>query len=253
MYVTALSDGDVLQLYKLGAKVDNKQNIHTFELIENENNQVTKTGQIESNLISEFGNMSFLKYDPNLYFEPDGSCWIRVFHHNNPASVKFVSSDTFTTSVYKDADRWFNFEICNYANKFELLSKVKLTVDGAQKKYRWIQSDNPLTISFENSKVANITRINTEGYTLSPYGGLYHTSGSAWLATNNGIASNWMGATGCWGAWNGGIPGWESGSANAIKTGSIDIYLRVDNDSFGNAVAKVSKNKIWTAMKFIEL
>jgi len=78
-------------------------------------------------MATELNGMSFLKYDSNIYFEPDGSTWVHLFHHNNPASVKFASSDTFTTSVYKDADRWFNFEVCNYVNTWELLSIVKRT------------------------------------------------------------------------------------------------------------------------------
>lgn len=253
IYCTALSADDILSLYHTAAKVDNLGGLHTFEFQEKGPNKIYKTGITQGQEISEINGMSNLKYDPNVYIEPDGSAWVRIFHHVNPTSNKFASSDTFTTGVYKDENRWFNFDLCNYTDKWEFIAAVTRTNTDTLERYRWIQSANPLNATFDQTKVANVTRITT-GYNTSPLGGLYHVSGSSWLAANNGTNNNWFGATGCWTAWNGGIPGWRStNSGDAITTGTIDIYLRIDNiTTTMPTIAKSTKNNIWVGHTLIE-
>lgn len=253
IYATALSQADIKQLYNTAAKVDNLGGLHTFEFQEKGPNKIYKAGITQGQEISEIDGMSNLKYDPNVYIEPDGSAWVRIFHHVNPTSNKFASSDTFTTGVYKDVNRWFNFDLCNYVNSWEFIAAVTRTNTDTLERYRWIQSTNPLTATFDQTKVANVTRITT-GYNTSPLGGLYHVSGSSWLAANNGTNNNWFGATGCWSAWNGGIPGWKSTAAgDAVTTGTIDIYLRIDNiTTTMPTIAKSTKNNIWLGHNLIE-
>lgn len=253
IYATPLSANDIKSLYNTAAKIDNLGGLHTFEFQEKGPNKIYKTGITQGQEISEIDGMSNLKYDPNVYIEPDGSAWVRIFHHVNPTSNKFASSDTFTTGVYKDANRWFNFDLCNYINSWEFIAAVTRTNTDTLERYRWIQSANPLTATFDQTKVANVTRITT-GYNTSPLGGLYHVSGSSWLAANNGTNNNWFGATGCWTAWNGGIPGWKSTAAgDAVTTGTIDIYLRIDNiTATMPPIAKSTKNNIWVGHTLIE-
>lgn len=254
MYCTTLSAADIKQLYEVGAKVDNKHTIHSYELIESGTNKITRTGQLRGNNIHEIPDL--FAYDPVLYIEPDGTQWAHIFHHNNPTSYKFASTDTFTSFVYTDENRWFNFAPCNSLSTYEIFAAVKKTSDAATVKYRWIQSASPMTATFDSTKSANVTKITTTGYTSCPFGGLYHVSGSSWLAMNNGTNNNWFGAVGCWTAWNGGIPGWAStASSNAITTGSIDIYVRIDNIDFSqiNLMSKSIKTNRWQANNFIEL
>lgn len=253
IYCTALSANDILSLYHTAAKVDNLSNVHSFEFIEDNMNKLYKTGIFKENQFSEINGISNLKYDLNTYFEPDGSIWVHIFHHVNPTSNKFSSGNTFTTGVYIDANRWFNFDLCNYIDKWEFIAAVTRTSTDTLERYRWVQSTNPLTATFDQTKVANVTRITT-GYNTSPLGGLYHVSGSTWLAANNGTNNNWFGATGCWTAWNGGIPGWKSTAAgDAVTTGTIDIYVRIDNLNNGfPANAKLTKNNILIGKQFIE-
>ena len=71
--------------------------------------------------------MSYLKYDPKIYIEPDGSSWVRIYHHNNPGGGSFSSTDDFVHSVYLDEDRWFNVELCNHLDKWEFMMKGKFT------------------------------------------------------------------------------------------------------------------------------
>ena len=56
IYCTALDADSIRQLYQVGAKIDNKQNWHTFEFIEgtNGNTKITKSGQtvVQGNLVN---------------------------------------------------------------------------------------------------------------------------------------------------------------------------------------------------------
>lgn len=54
IYCTALDADAVRQLYEVGAKVDNKQNLHTFELVENNlKTEINKRGQLICNELNE--------------------------------------------------------------------------------------------------------------------------------------------------------------------------------------------------------
>lgn len=53
IYCTALDAAAVKQLYELGAKVDNKGNIHGYEFIENNTPKIYKTGIIENKYLRE--------------------------------------------------------------------------------------------------------------------------------------------------------------------------------------------------------
>ena len=249
IYCTALSAADVKQLYEIGAKVDNLGSIHTFEFTENGSNKIYKTGITQGREISEINGMSNLKYDPKVYIEPDGSAWVRIFHHNNPTSYKFASNDTFTTGVYKDENRWFNFDLCNYVDKWEFIVKSKTTPDATEYKYRWSQTKNPLTAAFADVASSAVTKNTTTGYTSYSWGGLYKINSSTFLCTNNGTNGNWWGAVGAWNAHQGGIPGWTT----VITTGYEDVYLRIDNvTTTMPPIAKSTKNNIWVGHTLIE-
>lgn len=54
IYCTALSDKDIKSLYNTSMKIDNLQNIHTFELIENKDKiSIKKTGQLTCDELNE--------------------------------------------------------------------------------------------------------------------------------------------------------------------------------------------------------
>ena len=64
VYVTALSSDDILQLYRTSAKVDNKQKLHTFELVENQNKiAIDKQGRVLCKELTENTNTKFYKTD----------------------------------------------------------------------------------------------------------------------------------------------------------------------------------------------
>ena len=169
-------------------------------------------------------------YDTAIYIEPDNTGWVRIIHHNNPTSNKFASTDSFTTSVYRSADMWFNGSILNLntSGKWELMIKQATTSTATETKYRFIQTNNPMTATYAQTTHANVTINTTSGYsTNSSYGGIYYNGGSnAYLVTNNANSGNWYGALGCWTAYGGGIPGIFGAT---ITTGYIDVYYRIDD------------------------
>lgn len=173
-------------------------------------------------------NTLLCKYDEKFYIESDGSVWIRLFHHNNPTDNKFSSTDTFTSSVYKNSNMWFNMSICNLiTGTWEIIFEQKETSTSSLQRFRWKQSYNPMTATFDQTKPANVTFV-TSGYNTpsSSYGGMYKSASSTYLNCNNSTNGNWFGAVGSWTTWNNGIPGYNG---VAITSGYLNIYLRVDN------------------------
>ena len=113
--------------------------------------------------------------DPNFYYEPDNTAWIKVSHHHNPSANLFANTDTFISSVYKSVHLWFNVALCNFANKWELMIIQTPTAGATVEKYRWIQTKSPMTAAYADVAAASITKITTSGYVTpaTNFGGLY--------------------------------------------------------------------------------
>ena len=205
---------------------------------------IDKQGCVKVELLSElFVN----QFDLTNYIEPDGSMWIKIFHHNDPVNNgKFASTDDFTKPLYKDANRWFNCQILNQINndKWELMVKQKTTSSATESKYRWIQTVNPYTGTFNNTKASDITKIITSGYsTFANAGGMYKLNSNTFFCINNGTNGNWFGAIGSWGTYNTNqVPAYPN---TALSTGYMDLYLRLDNTNIINSLS-IGKNYIRT-------
>lgn len=179
---------------------------------------------------SEFAEQLISPYDSTFYVEPDNSVWIRIFHHNNPASVRFATTDNFAENFYIDSDRWSAMPMCNKITngKYELMVKSKLASTSAINKYRWIQTKNPLTATFAEVSSAKVTKITTSGYSSYNWGGLYAIkSDKTYFCANDGTEGHWWGAIGTYVLYQSGTPGW----INIVTTGCQDVYLRIDNQT----------------------
>ena len=251
IYATALSATDIKNLYEASQKIDNKDVIHSFDYNEQSTISLAKNTTTVGSL-SEFTALQCLKYDTKTYMEPDGSAWVRIFHHSNPASKLFASGNTFANSVYIDADRWFNFQVCNDVSTWEFMIKQKAeSTTATESKYRWIQTKNPMTAVFADVASASITKVTTSGYSSFSHGGLYKIQSNTYLCTNNGTNGNWWGAVGAWTNHQSGIPAW---AGVIVKTGYEDVYLRIDNLTDATPVnAQFKKSGIMTASQFIEM
>jgi len=230
IYATALSDTDVYNLYHDSLSINNLQGSHCWEYVEDDTMtdalpvKVNKTGVVKAKKLSE-AIVSF--YDKETYVEPDGSVWIHLFHHNNPTSYKFNSTDPFTEKVYLDDNRWFDMSVCNYVNKWEIMVKQKSTSSSNEFKCRWIQNANPMTATYDQVKPTSVTRITTDGYyNYTSRGGFHVLNSSAYMVQTDSANGDWWGALGAWNAYNGGIPGF---AGEVCSTGYMDVYIRIDN------------------------
>lgn len=159
------------------------------------------------------------------HIEPDGSVWEQCLYHNNPSVNLFSSSDSFATGVYKSDEMWFDFTRCKELSSFEFLYIQQTTKGGAYTKYRWVQTKSPFTATYEDVAPSAVTRVTTSGYTDGGYGGMYHLGGNTYFVVANSNKGNWYGATGCWTAYQGGIPGYPN---TTVTTGSVRVFIRVD-------------------------
>lgn len=228
IYASALSADDVRQLYSVRGKIDNLGNVYDFGYSydnANPNPKFTANGRCMAGQHKEIDYPYPYGTNSALRTEPDGSIWMKIFHHNNPASKLFAQTDPFTTRFIKDDDRWADFSIFNQLTSFELMGIICATSGGTTYKYRWIQPVNPLTATWAQVAAASTTIITTSGYTSTNWGGLWKINGSTYLCQNNGSESHWWGAVGAWKQHAGGIPGLNN---IVVTTGYEDLYVRID-------------------------
>lgn len=253
IYASELSADDIMGLYQTCAKLDGRARLHTYSVHESGKNNISQHGIVNTGCVCEDYILQQLKYDNNLYFEPDGSVWVHIFHHNAPGTNGvFNQGDTFSSGVYLDEHRWFNVNVCDVLTKWELMFKSKITSSTNEQRLRWIQNANPMTATYEEVAAAEIERNPLSIYYSSGWGGLFKKDSSTLLCINNGTKSNWYGAVGSWTLWNNGIPGFWSG-AGALTSGYVDLYVRIDNQ---NPVAvpcgKTTGSNIWFTDQLIE-
>jgi hypothetical protein len=208
---------------------------------------ITKQGIINTSCISE----TFVNpLDTNFYVEPDSSVWIRIVHHNNPASSRFASTDTFTSSVYLDGDRWFYASLVNKITNgtYEFMVKQKQASTSTEEKYRWIQTKSPFEAVYADVSPSSsgITRITTSGYNVNTSsGGIYKfNSSNTFFVITNTSNGNWYGALGSWTVYQNGTPGFPN---TTITSGYMDLYLRISQ-----SISLYNTNSI-SAKEIIEL
>ena len=202
-YTTLLSESDIKQLYEIGAKVDNKQNLHTYEFNENGSNKLTKTGILKDYAIEPYKTLS------------DGSYWkLMLFHYVNNGSNLFTSLNATYNNDFGLYSRLRDIANYTYDSKYEYY----VIQDG--KEFRWTQTSNPTA-----SSIAGLTTVS--GYT-NPVNGLAKANQSN---TYIGYGS-WWGACGCWTKYSTGgktgIPGFGSHDGNGICTNYLALYTRIE-------------------------
>lgn len=167
------------------------------------------------------------KYDTSVYTEPDGTKWVRIVHHSNPANGLFTQGSSWGSSVYVDSNRWYDVnDTINALTKYEFMVKQKNTSSASEVKYRWVQKKSPLTATWYDVKASEVVRNTSSGYTDGGYGGLYILNSNTYLCIANGSNGNWYGAFGCWTTYSGGIPGYPN---TVVTSGYMDLYVRVDD------------------------
>ena len=248
VYSTCLSATDIMELYKVNTRVDNKGNLHAYDLYENVYQKIQNNGVFESKYFSEF--CPSLKYDKNIYVEPDGSKWVRVVHHDNPNTRRFASTDDFAHGVYYNEYLWYDMEqVVQQLSSYEFIAEQALTSGDTVTRYRWVQNVSPIGATWDQTKAANVTKV-TNGYDTNSYhGGIRITTGSARCCIANATSSNWFGAYGSWTLYQNGTPGFPN---VVVTTGYMDLYVRIDNNNL-NMGASFHKNGTINANQLIEI
>lgn len=218
IYCTALSADDILQLYHTSAKIDNKSNIHTYEINEHGANKLTKTGTLYDN-IDESTIMTL----------PDGSHWrLLMYHLVNGGKNLFSSTNCMECNEFGLFSRLKYIDNYMFDNKYEFY----VIQDGTT--YRWTQTSAP----FSTSSVSGFAAVS--GFN-SPGSGICRCTNYTLLARTSST-NNWWNAIGCYHEYNGGIPGFNS----IVCKENMALYVRVDDDK-----AKLS-NSSAHATEFIE-
>ena len=255
LYATALNADDITELYKAPVSFTKNGEVHACCISENTgaaNPEVRKDGVVEAVAFSEL----YGRYDNSVRIEPDGSAWMRMVHHADPTSYLFSSSDSFATSVYKDARRWFHGKICDYTDRWEFMIVQKADSSASTLKYRWVQAKNPNTAAWAEVAASTITKNTGSGYSDFSTGGLYKINSNTFYCANNGTQGNWWGAVGAWGSHQGGIPAW--GSVIVKDGGFEDLYIRLDGGATwswpdNDRVSIIKTDKSITEYRIVEV
>ena len=215
IYATELSSKDILELYNTSANIDNNGNIFSYRFDEESVSQqkILKTGLVKID--------NFIEFDNRFKILSDGSVFLQILHHNNPASNLFTTQNCWLNYdpnlfsnliILKDCSMFNNLSI------YEFLGIEKQTSSSTEKQVRWTQTSNPALSSA------------IEGYTLIS-GAWYNTSGNGlrlddttYSAMHN--SNVWLGACGCYTPYQGGIPGYSV----VVTSGYLDLYIRIPEE-----------------------
>ena len=206
-YVTELDADAIRQLYEVGAKVDNKGNLHTFEINEFGENQLTKTGIMKDYMIEPYKTL------------PDGSHWqLMLFHYVDGGNNLFTQSNATYCNDFGLYSRLCDINNFTYNNGYEFY----VIQDGIE--YRWTQTSQPTASSIAGKTVVS-------GY-ADPVNGLAKASQSN---TYIGYGS-WWGACGCWTSYTvsgkKGIPGFGAHTSAGICAEYLALYARISDSKF---------------------
>jgi len=120
IYVTQLLDTDIKLLYNSSMRVDNLQNIHTFELNENGTNKLTKTGVLYDNIVEPYLTL------------PDGSNWkLLLYHYVDGGNNLFTETNATYCNDFGLYSRLKDINNYTYDGKYEFY----VVQDGIE--YRW--------------------------------------------------------------------------------------------------------------------
>ena len=154
----------------------------------------------------------------------DGSCWVRILHHDTNGGVRIFQSATEAEynpieemySVLKYIGKW------QYDGKYEFLAEEYMTQGATtHTDHRWSQTSNP----YETTRATGFVNISNTQYGI---GNFYKEYGKSTLLSyrNTGNLQNWFAAVGCMENWNGGIPPFDN-KAKIANKGTLDLWIRI--------------------------
>ena len=154
----------------------------------------------------------------------DGSCWVRILHHDTNGGVRIFKSVTEAEynpvedmySVLKYIGKW------QYDGKYEFLAEEYMTQGATtHTDHRWSQTSNP----YETIRATGFVNISNTKYGI---GNFYIEHGKSTLLSyrNPSNLANWFAAVGCMVIWQSGIPPFDD-KAQVANKGTLDLWIRI--------------------------
>ena len=224
IYAKALSADDVKELYDTAALIDNIGNLECYKISEEDvsSQEVMKTGVVKTPM--------FIESNERLKVLDDGSVWLQILHHNNPAQHIFAQTNCW---FYNDNENLFSMlqilkdePWITSLTEFEFLACEKLTSSSTEAKYRWKQTSNPALSS------------TLSGYELisgSPGRDIGLMNKGTYGCFHNG--STWWCCCGSYSAHSGGIPGF----GGTVTSGYLDLYIKIPFDILNSDISEQAK------------
>lgn len=216
MYSTALSGSEILDLYNSPVYIDDSGTIGAFEFVENSENgqSIEKTGVV--------GVKNFIEPSDNLRLMPDGSVFLKLLRHNNPASKLFTENNCWLNSsdpdLYSSLILLKNINWMKNLSEYEFLACEKLTSSGTETQVRWKQTSNPATTS------------SATGFLLVSGTAQYLTAGLANAGTHGCFdvddANKYWCCCGSYSTYQDGVPGFTG----VVTTGYIELFIRIPEE-----------------------
>ena len=159
-----------------------------------------------------------------MYMTYSGCTWVKVLHHNNPSANLFTtgncknntSSNLFSRLyLFDDTDR---FKMTD--GRYEFMVREKINSNSTENIGMWVQTSSPTA-----GTVAGYKQLYKSTAVSRDFGLVHQTT-----RTHFDNKASWWCACGSYTAYEGGTPGFWG----TVKTGYIDLYIRVDNTPFFN-------------------
>lgn len=162
-----------------------------------------------------------------MYLEYRDCLWVKVLHHNRPASNIFTTANAKNINTENLFSKLYLFDdttrFKSTAGKYEFMVREKLESTSTENIGIWSQTSSPTA-----NAIAGYTQIYTSTGSWPRSFGLTHQSANA--VFDDSGSSTWWCSCGCNTAYQGGIPSFWG----ICKTGYLDLYIRVDNTPFFN-------------------
>lgn len=162
-----------------------------------------------------------------MYLEYRDCLWVKVLHHNRPASNIFTTANAKNINTENLFSKLYLFDdttrFKSTSGKYEFMVREKLESTSTENIGIWSQTSSPTA-----NAIAGYTQIYTSTGSWPRSFGLTHQSANA--VFDDSGSSTWWCSCGCNTAYQGGIPSFWG----ICKTGYLDLYIRVDNTPFFN-------------------
>lgn len=210
IYATALTQEDILDLYHTSSMIDNLGSIHSFDFVEDSinNQEMYDTGI--------FKTKHFIESNDNLLIDSDGSVFLKILHHNNPASNLFTQENAWLNNdpnLFSNLIILKDSPIFSQLSEYEFIAKEKLTTSSEEVTYRWKQSTNPAAL--------NTTSTEYQVIYGNPPRSLALINKETYGAIHNGTP--WWCCCGSWSRYNGG----NRGFSGVVTTGYSELYIKI--------------------------